>query len=228
MSQKLFLVSNTPERGRWIRGNAVKFYHAGRDYREALVDRAACLRRAFRLGDSQPIIPFNPVVTDVRAPVKAAYFGLSAYCRDADVVEALRQRNFAEWCQGSYNTKIFSVLGIWKRAITRDSIPSAIYYTNFVKLVLPESNYFRATDVRTALRRNPDALEALTELAVEEIAWLQDNGCDYFVAFGWDAFNYLSTAAEVSRIQLIRERHFSRYSLAHTESLLREIATRIQ
>lgn len=154
-------------------------------------------------------------------------FGLNAYCSDEHYPEAQKQANFAAWCQERYNKKIFNVLKLWENGLSAHlNIPSdnlSLYYSNFVKLVLSDEKFFDATSIRKFFIGQPKCLSLFKCLICKELSKLRTDGCEIFVCFGHDAFNYIKPIADSLGIEVIRERHFSRYGKNNTKQLINNL-----
>ena len=197
--------------------------HSGIDYSEEIADSAYLFGDAFetRYPCMDFLLPFNPVVTDLEGPLSIAFFGFNAYCHEEYFSEARGQQNFAEWCQNSYNPKLCNVMELWQAGLNLQH-RGAVYYTNFVKLVLRESCFKKALTVEKRLRQYPDCARLFTKLAISEVEQLRAGGCDIFICFGRAVYNWMCPVACETGIKLIREHHFSRYSRENTETLIRE------
>lgn len=210
----------------------MKFEPAGKDfdYKSEIKGSYDLLRGPFSVLSSDFLLPCNPVSTCATQPARIAFFGLNAYCDDSstDFADAQLQRNFIEWCQGSYNPKLFTVMGLWT-----DGLPSrymsggSLYYTNFVKLVLRQSLFKYAVDVERALKASPSCIEYFESLARKELIQLKGGGCETFVCFGTVVFRLMMRVAADTNTQLIHERHFSRYIGNNSDRLIRERAAKL-
>ena len=198
--------------------------HGGIDYRKTISDAAPLFSAAFETGCTcmDFLLPFNPVVTDLNSPPSIAFFGFNAYCNEDYFPEAKKQRNFAEWCQGSYNRKLFNVMKLWQAGLNSQH-QGAIYYTNFVKLVLRESLFTQAESVENRLSQYSDCAQLFEKLAISEVRQLKAKGCNVFICFGWAVYNWMFSVARATGIDLIREYHFSRYSRMNTKTLIRGV-----
>ena len=205
----------------------MRFVHTGLSYRDKIASSVSILREPFKISNSKFLLPFNPVVTDAHIKPSIAFFGYNAYCNDSDFSQAQDQQNFAEWCQGSYNSKLFSVLSLWKNALELPSERRAIYYTNFIKLVLREKYFTKAKAVDSVLAKYTESQNLFTEMAVTEVEHLKSLGCKTFICFGWAVYWLMQPVASKTGIHLIREYHFSRYSRNNTEKLLNEYTVKI-
>ncbi len=201
--------------------------HSGIDYRKTISDAASLFSAAFETGypSTDFLLPFNPVVTDLKSPPSIAFFGFNAHCDEPDFPEAKQQRNFAEWCQGSYNQKLFTVMKLWRTGLNSRH-QGAIYYTNFVKLVLRKSLFTEALTVEERLRQHLNCAQLFTNLAISEVRQLKANGCNIFICFGWAVYDWMLSVACATGVDLIREYHFSRYSRMNTETLIRRVVDR--
>ena len=205
----------------------MRFVHFGIDDKDQIARSATILRGPFKVSNSEYLLPFNPVVTEINRQPSIAFFGYNAYCKDSGFSEAQQQQNFAEWCQDNYNTKLFSVLCLWQTALEQQSKRVAIYYTNFIKLVLREGYFARAQNVENVLAKSPESRKVFIEMAVSEVEHLKSVGCQTFICFGWAVYRLMQPVASATGIQLIREYHFSRHSRSYTERLLSEYAVEI-
>ncbi|EDN67013.1 hypothetical protein BGP_2331 [Beggiatoa sp. PS] len=150
------------------------------------------------------LLPSNPVITKAGHPVRIAFFGLNAHSKDKDFKEALEQPNFTEWCQEGYRKKgkLFDVLQLWHDGLPKTYFTddSAIYYSNFVKIVLRETYFKKGKDVKNALCNgesvkkalcNSETLKLFKRLAEEEVTELSNNGCRLFICFGNIVYDFM-------------------------------------
>ena len=206
----------------------MRLEHAGIDYKQEIDKSCDLLQGPFRVDSPKFLLPFNPVSSCSTQPVRIAFFGFNAYCKDGDYAVAQEERNFAEWCQGSYNRKLFTVMGLWSERLGFSyKSGGSIYYTNFIKLVLREDKFKKAVDVERVLKGSPACESLFKKIVREELVRLKSQGCKVFVCFGWTVFSYMEGIAAEENIQLIREHHFSRYSCRNTERLISEYVANI-
>jgi hypothetical protein len=201
----------------------IKFEHAGIENFTEILEAHEQLKSPFKISSRDFLLPFNPVVSSSAQLVRIAFFGLNAYCDDGDFAENQKQRNFAEECQDHYNPKLFNVMNLWREGICSAlKLDGAIYYTNFIKVVLRESCFKKASDVDLALKHYPACTKLFEDMARKELIRLKQDGCVKFVCFGDSVFWRMQQVAKELDIQLVHERHFSRYSIKHTERLIAE------
>ena len=198
--------------------------------------------RLLHLENTERRIPFYPVVTIPKAPIEMAFIALNAYCGD-DYGEAILHPNFTEWCQGRYNsgTKLQEVLSYYAAVCRLSNLgQGSLYYTNFIKAVLPQEHFKKASSVKTALRVSPSLKLIFQTLLTEEIKLLSKSECKVFVGFGQDASSYFGeTIAQnfgglsntrypniqefhiegVGVCYFVSEIHFSRYEKYETGTL---------
>lgn len=204
----------------------MRLEHAGIDYRGEIDQSCNLLQRPFGIDSQKFLLPFNPVTSCSTQPVRIAFFGFNAYCKDGDYAVAQMQRNFAEWCQSSY-TKLINVMGLWREGLASSyMLGGSIYYTNFIKLVLKEDQFKAAVDAERGLKGSPECEKFFEKIVREELVRLKSEGCKVFVCFGWAVFSRMKRIAAEENIQLIREYHFSRYSCRNTERLISEYAAK--
>jgi len=183
-------------------------------------------------------IPFNPVITV--KPSRIAFVGLNAYCGD-DYLEAFQQPNFTVWCQSRYNTKIFNVMDMYLKQVTSSYMKNGgLYFTDFVKIVLPASHFIQESGVIALLGSSSELGDLFQSLLKGEIETLMSESCRLYICFGNKATDYLRetlsnqldiNCEEISdRIMefryreqvcyLINERHYSYYSRKLTSQLI--------
>ncbi len=208
----------------------MRFHHFGKDYSEELQVIPEHELRRLRIESQDQILRSPPVVTECGAPIKIAFFGLSAYCADSDYSEALLQPNFTEWCQSSYNPKLVRVMSLWKEGL-RDYINGgALYYSNFSKLVLREGFFKSGKDATKAVRSCGHARIIFKKIAGLELKELRESGCRVVVIFGNDAFSLMEPilpATSATNIKIVHEKHFSRYAGSHTRQLIDSVKNSI-
>jgi hypothetical protein len=203
----------------------LNFEHAGTDYARAVTEAYEVLREPLAIHSPDSLVPFNPVTSDPLLSPRAAFFGLNAY--SGHLAEACRHRNFFEWCQNNYNAKLFIVMNLWReRVCETPASRGSIYYSNFVKVVLPQALGKEAKVVERVLKRSPATVSLLTDLATEELARLKNSGCEIFVCFGVVAHRLMQEAARRADVTLIREIHYSHYRRQNTDDLIAEAERR--
>jgi hypothetical protein len=161
-----------------------------------------------------------------RYPVRIAFFGLNAHSHD-NFEGALRARNWIESFQDEYKkkgSKLPNVLQLWHDGLPKTYFTddSAIYYSNFVKIVLREkfqddSGHEKsfvpgATIKRTLEKKCDKTLTLFKQLAKEEVTELSNNGCHLFICFGKVVDDFMRIIREDSASENIwwrKEEHFS-------------------
>ena len=204
----------------------MRFLHSDIDYGPQISASAHLFDGPFKTGrteiaDTNFLLPFNPVVTELHRPPSAAFFGFNAYCAERDFPTAKKEPNFAVWCQGYY-TRLFNVMEIWKSGLGPQH-QGPFYYTNFVKLVLRQSLFMKAKCVDDKLSRHPDCARLFEESAICEVEQLKAGGCKIFICFGGAVYNRMWPVAHATGVKLIKERHFSRYDGEHTKCLVSQV-----
>ena len=204
----------------------MRFLHSDIDYGPQIFASAHLFDVAFETRSTGStntdfLLPFNPVVTDLDRPPSVAFFGFNAHCAEEDFPAAKQEPNFAVWCQ-CYYTKLFNVMKLWRSGLG-PQYRGPFYYTNFVKLVLRERLFMAAGQVENRLSRHPDCARLFETLAISEVEQLKAKGCKLFICFGWAVYNQMWPVARATGINLIRERHFSRYTRKHTGGLLGDL-----
>jgi len=199
--------------------------HYGKDYRQDIASLPDAELQEFKITSDDYLLPFNPAITKVGYPVRIAFFGLNAYSHD-DFEGALQQRNFIESYQDKYNSNLFTVLQLW-----RDGLPStyftddsAIYYSNFVKIVLREDYFKGGEEVKKVLSTCDESLTLFKKLAKQEVTELSNNGCRLFICFGNVVYDFMTdiSDSESENVRWIKERHYSRYTRENTEGSIQE------
>jgi hypothetical protein len=189
--------------------------------------------------DGSRRICFRPVITSPGDPVEIAFVGLASYCGH-DYAEAVTQPNFTVWAQSRYNGKLVVVIEKYCSAIRTAGVGTgSAYFTNCVKVVLPQDQFAGASAVEEALTHSRRLDATSRKLLGQEIQHLIMQGCRAFVCFGNDALRHFRNAitgelqctahpidSRVERFQigshsayLVHEHHFSRYRIALTSSL---------
>ena len=207
----------------------MRFLHSDIDYGPQITASAHLFDFGFETRSTAStntnfLLPFNPVVTDTRRPPSVAFFGFNAHCAEQDFPAAKKEPNFAEWCQDSYNPKLFNVMRMWRAGLDPQR-QGPFYFTNFVKLVLREDLFMNAGIVESRLTRHPDCARLFETLAVCELQQLKAGGCSIFICFGNAVYNRMCPVAHTTGVKLIHERHFSWYSRKHTEYLISQVNT---
>ncbi len=187
-------------------------------------------------------IPFLPVITRPDLPIRIAFIGLNAYCGN-DNLEAIRQQNFTVWCQERYNSKIFTVIGLYESALQKNWGQHSSFFTNFIKVALPEDHFKDEGSIRELLNQSPELRSLYENLLRQEIHHLVENGCRVFISFGNAASSHLRAVIDSSsdsncstvsgkiekfiysgkNCYLIPEKHYSRYGKKNTEELISEL-----
>lgn len=174
----------------------MRLEHAGIDYKHEIDKSCDLLQGPFRIDSPKFLLPFNPVTSCSIQPVRIAFFGFNAYCKDGDYAVAQEERNFAEWCQERYNRKLFTVMGLWSERLGFSyKSGGSIYYTNFIKLVLREGQFKKAVDVERALKGSLECEKLFEKIVREELVRLKSEGCKVFVCFGWTVFSHMERIA---------------------------------
>jgi len=226
--------------------NELRFTHYGEDYKSYIVTLPDKELKALHIDPKDPkedyLLPSNPVITKAGHPVRIAFFGLNAHSKDKDFKDFKEQPNFTEWCQDKYNSKLFTVLQLWRDGLPKTYFTdkSAIYFSNFVKIVLRETYFKESEEVKKALCNgesvkkalcNSETLKLFKRLAEEEVTELSNNGCRLFICFGNIVYDFMrdiirsgsengwlqseelesESESESENVLKIQERHFSRY-----------------
>jgi len=184
-------------------------------------------------------IPFSPIVTQPNAPVRIA---LNAYCGD-DNEEAILQTNFSVWGQDRHPDKMFTVFQLYTNALAEQLGEHSIYYTNFIKVILP-AKYFKASPpVGKILKQQPSMERLFIEALKQEVDFLVNNDCRIFIGFHRFVSEYFKnnivpksswlygeSQGEIrvfshngKKCYFVPERHFSYYSKTKTASLISDL-----
>jgi hypothetical protein len=205
--------------------------HAGEYYKDRVEASRELLSSSFKIPSEWPLIPFNPATSVLGKPTRIAFFGLNAYTQDCHYTLAAEQENFIVWIQEEYNRKLFNVMEIWRSGLEQSSsrymCDGSIYFSNFVKLVLRKDQFQEARAVAEALKKSAACKQFFESLALEEFERLKKEGCEVFVCFGNDVFALLEQTAKSSNIELVHERHFSRYGISRSKQLVQTHSARI-
>ena len=227
--------------------NELRFTHYGEDYKPDIKGLPDAGLKALHITSDDYLAPFNPAIyskyygpeieklsdAELKAryigpkaehPVRIAFFGLKADSHDN--FEGARQtRNFIESYQKYYNSKLFTVLQLWRDGLPKTYFTddSTIYFSNFVKIVLRE-DFFKESkeseEVKKALTPSncDETLALFKQLAKQEVTELNNNGCCLFVCFGDVVYDFMRDIIKESHlysdsknIGWIRERGYSRY-----------------
>lgn len=206
----------------------MQLIHFGIDYRGQIASIPDHELRQLQISESKFLLPANPVVTGIGAPIRVAFFGYNSACNELDFGDAQKERNVTEWCQANYNPKFKIVMGMWLEGLPYGYMgDGAGYYSNIVKLVLRERFYTRAAQVQTALRSLPETTKLFQMLLRQEVEQLIQQGCRVFVCFGSAAYNFAGTAIGSMNAVLVPERHFSWYRPAHTQCQIADASAKI-
>jgi hypothetical protein len=185
-------------------------------------------------------IPFKPVVTNQRLPARLAFVGLNAYCSE-DYREAVKQANFTVWCQARYNQKIFAVIEKYEiLRLTADLGEGTSYFTDFVKVVLPDKQFKGTAGVVAVIKESEHLKSLFEDVLKQEIVGLAKEGCRAFICFGNEASYYFEEALNnclkvvcrpvadrikefslgEQRLFIVNDRHYAYYSKQTTDSLV--------
>ena len=204
------------------------FKHFGKNYKDLLSKIPEEEYTNLKIVDSDHLLASNPVCNSTSSPVKVAFFGINAYCNDADYSEANQQENFTEWCQENYNSKLKVVINLWLTGLPQEYIENgSVYYSNMSKLVLRESFFKTASDAIYAIDNSPRTKAIFLSAFEEEIESLYKNGCRVFVFFGNDAHKMANSSSSIYSSHFINERHFSYYSVEKTKSLVNSVSKKL-
>jgi hypothetical protein len=223
--------------------------HYGKDYGPDIAGLPDAELQALQITSRKHyLLPSNPVITKAEHPVRIAFFGINAYSKDSDF-EKVQQQNFTEWCQDNYKSKteLFTVLQLWHDGLpnTYFTDDSAIYFSNFVKIVLREKfqdesghekSFVKGETVKKTLKKNCDeSLTLFKELAKQEVTELSNNGCRLFICFGNIVYDFMRKIIRDSgNIILIKEIHFSYWRISnedrekHTKKLIQSTISRLE
>lgn len=194
---------------------------------------------------SERKIPFKPATTDEKLPIGAAFIALNAYVGN-DYRSMFLKPNFIVSASKEHDTfvKLFNLMGIYQSGVP-ELEQKALYYTNFVKVVLPDHSFKKAEDVVHVLNRHNDLRSLFQKSLRTEIEELIKHGCRIFVCLGNHVSYYFKQALHMepivelfplvrnvdgcvlhTRITLIlSERHFSWYWKENTNSLIESLGT---
>ena len=168
-----------------------------------------------RLGinNSKFLLPSNPVVYPDHNNIRIAFLGLNAYANDKDFLNASEYRNFTEWCQENYNGRFKTVMNLYNSNIDQKYFDDgAIYFSNFVKVVLREKYFKTAAQVEKVLANCQNSKKLFESVIKTEIHKLTNIGCKVFICFGDIVYEYISKIFIKPEFILIKSYHFSRYT----------------
>ena len=166
----------------------IKFVDYGVNYSSIFSDVSFKELELLHIDCEEKKIPFNPVVTAKTRRI--AFVGLNAYF-GADYLEAFHESNFTVWCQKRYNQKIFNVMDMYSMGASPSYMNNGgLYFTDFVKIVLPESHFTQEGAVKRLIASSPKLKTLFQSLLKKEIESLLSEQCRVFVCFGNAATTY--------------------------------------
>ncbi len=219
----------------------MKFIDSGKNYSHIFDNISDVNLHSLYIDCVEKKIPFNPAVT--KGDKRLAFIGLNAYCGD-DYLDAYQQPNFTVWCQDRYNSKIFNVMESYLNQVNSTYMQNGgLYFTDFVKAVLPASHFIQENGVKKVITSSPELKKLFQLLLSEEIESLINEKCKVFVCFGNTATNYfISSLNDILNIScdsltdrlmkfnykgqevyVVNERHYSYYSRKLTSQLISDL-----
>ena len=200
----------------------MKYIHYGKDYGELITQIPASELKRLGITDEKYMFPFNPAVKPNASNIKIAFFGINAYSGHFD--EKANYKNFLVAIQDNEYQNLFKVIEMYRTSINQAYIgDGAVYFSNFVKIVLRQDKFMAAETVSRVMRKCPEAMKLHKRAVKSEIDILKKQGCKLFVAFGEHAYHFLKDSSPETTF--IWEYHFSwRYwEPKYTEKEIEEI-----
>ena len=200
----------------------MKYVHYGKGYKDLITKIPANELEQLGITSIKYMVPFNPVVAPDSSRIRIAFFGINAYSNPEHYDEIGGYRNFLEEIQESYYTKLFKTIDLYRQGINQEYFDGgSVYFSNFIKIVLREDMFMKASDASKAMNKCPEALNLHKCAAKDEISALKKQGCRLFICLGHDAYNFISSSSPTT--PLIWDYHFSYRRADYTKNEIGKI-----
>ncbi len=193
---------------------------------------------------------FKPITTDTHHPIRAALIAINGFA-DVDFREFFANPNpMVVACREhkSLVEKLPPVIEKYRSGVP-ELASGAFYFTNFVKVYPPRSEFTKANQMNKLLKNCPHLTNLFRQYLTNEIIGLVRDGCRIFICFGNDAARYFNetlhndfnvqcqtvgtfgTSNMVRRctikgedVFVVSERHYTYYAKATTNYLVSVLA----
>ncbi len=197
---------------------------------------------------------FKPVATSINAPIRATLLGLNGYVKE-DYREFFARPNPMVYASQVHPPLIIKLPAVIEKY--RAGLPSiansSFYFTNFVKIYPPASQFDNAKGMELALQNSSSLTMLFRQYLKDEILGLVKDGCRIFICFGNSASHYFNETFSLNDVKakhqiiaaygksnmvrgcmindelvyIVSERHYAYYSNATTDYLVRTLAEQI-